>query len=267
MKNILILSITFLFTITSGTGFFQTVTAQKRSNHQQFYQIKIYHLDDNSQEQKVDAFLKEAYLPALHRAGVEPVGVFKPIEQDTTSDRRIYVLTPFNSLEQLITLQDALEKDNQYLSDGASYIRAQHNQPPYAFIESIILKAFSQAPHIQTPDLTSPKPERIYELRSYGSATEALNKNKVEMFNEGGEVEIFKDLEFNAVFYGNVLAGSEMPNLMYMTSFKNMESREAHWDSFVNSPQWEKLSSVEKYQHNVSRINIQLLHPTKYSDL
>jgi hypothetical protein len=46
---------------------------------------------------------------------------------------------------------------------------------------------------------------------------------KVEMFNEGGEIDLFSRLNFNAVFYAEVISGPTMPNLMYMTSFENME--------------------------------------------
>ena len=39
------------------------------------------------------------------------------------------------------------------------------------------------------------------------------------MFNAGGEIDIFTKLNFNAVFYGDVIVGSHMPNLMYLTCF------------------------------------------------
>ena len=43
---------------------------------QEYYELKIYHLAWGSgQEAKVDAFLKDVYLPALHRAGIAKVGV------------------------------------------------------------------------------------------------------------------------------------------------------------------------------------------------
>jgi len=86
------------------------------------------------------------------------------------------------------------------------------------------------------------------------------------MFNAGGEVKLFDKLEFNAVFYGEVISGPNMPNLMYMTTFSDQESRDAHWDSFREAPEWEKLKSLSKYQHNVSHIDILFLYPTEYSD-
>ena len=87
------------------------------------------------------------------------------------------------------------------------------------------------------------------------------------MFNEGGEVALFKKLEFNAVFYGEVISGSVMPNLMYMTTFKDMKSHDEHWDAFRNHPDWLKLKEVEKYKHTVSGSTKYLMHPTDYSDI
>ena len=86
------------------------------------------------------------------------------------------------------------------------------------------------------------------------------------MFNEGGEVALFKNLGFNAVFYGEVIAGSQMPNLMYMTSFDNLSAREAHWKSFGSAPEWKKISSLPRYQDNVSHIDITILSSEPDSD-
>jgi hypothetical protein len=86
------------------------------------------------------------------------------------------------------------------------------------------------------------------------------------MFNEGGEVSLFEKLEFNAVFYAEVISGSRMPNLMYMTSFADMKSREEHWAAFREHPDWKRISSMEEYQDNVSKIDRIMLHHTAYSD-
>jgi fructose/tagatose bisphosphate aldolase len=74
-------------------------------------------------------------------------------------------------------------------------------------------------------------------------------------------------LGFNAVMYGSVISGSHMPNLMYMTTFEDMPSREEHWKTFGNDPEWKKLSAMEKYQNNVSKIDIVFMHPTDYSGI
>src|SRR5277367_6694805 len=77
------------------------------------YQIKIYQLTSKEQESKVDHFLQQAYIPALHRAGIKAVGVFKPLANDTSSIRKIYLLIPFSSADQLVQLSATLQKDEQ----------------------------------------------------------------------------------------------------------------------------------------------------------
>ena len=231
----------------------------------QFYQIKIYHLKTQEQETLVDNYLEKAYLPALHRAGIKEAGVFKPITPDT-ADLRIYMLIPFQSLEQFAALNKTLEADKSLRTNGEAYTDAPWNNIPYARIESILLEAFPDMPMMQAPALQAPKSERVYELRSYESPSEKYHISKVKMFNAGGEVGIFKSLHFNAVFYGSVISGPRMPNLMYMTTFNSREDREAHWKAFGADPRWKALSAEEEYAHNVSKQDILFLRPTEYSD-
>jgi hypothetical protein len=133
-------------------------------------------------------------------------------------------------------------------------------------MEKILLQSFPLAPFLILPKLLSSPKDKVYELRSYESATEKIFQNKVQMFNEGGEIDLFKRLNFNAVFYASVIAGSHMPNLMYMTSFENMADRDEHWKSFGSAPEWKKLSALPEYQNNVSKNTIVFLHATTYSD-
>lgn len=232
----------------------------------EYYQIKIYHLKSAAQEQRIDNFLQNAYLPALHRAGIRHVGVFKPVRQDT-ADLRVYVLIPFSSLSAFDALGETLGKDQAYRQAGKDYIDAPYNNPPYTRMESILLKAFSGNPVLTPNMLTGPKSERIYELRSYEGPTEQYYENKVKMFNAGDEIGIFRKLGFNALFYGEVISGSRMPNLMYMTTFKDQASRDAHWKAFSADPDWKKLSVMEEYRNNVSKNEQFFLRPAEYSDL
>lgn len=243
----------------------QPTWAQKAKRD--FYEIKIYHLKDKTQEARVEQFLQNAYVPALHRAGIRKVGVFKPVATDTTAGKRIYVFIPLASLEQLAQLPQTLQKDQQFATTGREYIEAAATNAPYRRMESVVLQAFSQFPNFKTPALTGPRNERIYELRSYEGHTEKIYQNKVQMFNEGGETKIFDKLQFNPVFYGEVLAGSHMPNLMYLTTFPDKVSRDAHWKAFTDDPDWKALSARPEYQKNVSHADTYLLYPTEYSDI
>ena len=128
------------------------------------------------------------------------------------------------------------------------------------------MKAFPYAPNIGIPNFSTAASERIYELRSYEGPTENLFRQKVKMFNEGGEISLFKRLDFNAVFYAEVISGSTMPNLMYLTTFADMAAHDAHWNSFRTHPEWVKLSAIPEYKNTVSKSVKILLHPTDYSD-
>jgi hypothetical protein len=231
-----------------------------------YYEVRIYRLADSADESRVDAYLQKALVPALHRIGIKNVGVFKPIKEDTVYKNRIYVLIPYKSLSEIEKINAALLKDAQYQTDGSDYINSSHADPPYTRMETILLKSFKFMASPEVPNLKAPKQQRLYELRSYEGATEKLYQSKVHMFNEGGEIALFKKLNFNAVFYGEVLSGSSMPNLMYMTSFEDRADRDAHWKSFGSAPEWKAIVDLPQYKNTVSKNTQFLLNPTSYSD-
>jgi hypothetical protein len=234
---------------------------------QQFYEIRIYHVAQKAQEDRVDVYLKDVYLPALHRAGIAKAGVFKPVESDTAAfGKLIYVFIPFNSMDQFIQLPEVLRNDQVFNQEGKGFADAVFSDPPYVRYESIFLKAFMYMPQFVAPVYSTKPSERIYELRSYESATEAKAIKKIEMFNQGGEIKLFESLGFNALFFGEVLVGSHKPNLMYMITFQDMASHDTHWKAFRDHPDWKKLSGMEEYKNTVSKANPYLLHPTSYSD-
>jgi len=241
-------------------------TAGLLAQDRYYYQLKIYSIENESQEQQMDTYLKTAYLPAMHRAGIPAVGVFKPKAEESAAGVIIYVLVPFKSLAQFESLPEILSADNIYQTDGSKYIDAPYNNPPYIRIESILLRAFKSMPVPEKPQHTTFPAERVYELRSYHGATEKIFQNKVEMFNDAGEVALFKKLGFNAVFYGEVISGGSMPNLMYMTTFANEASQKEHWTAFGSHPDWNSMKNNPNYQNNVSSIDKILLQPTDYSD-
>ena len=245
---------------------FLVTESRAEASGKTYYQLTVYHFTTDAQEQVLDGYLQEALLPALHRQQIKQVGVFKAISNDTSTQKKLYVLIPFQSLEAVTAVPLKLQNDKEYQTKGAAYINAVYNAAVYTRMETILPQAFSLAPVMQLPQLKAPKKERVYELRSYESATEKIFQNKVHMFNEGDEIGLFKRLNFNAIFYAEVVAGSKMPNLVYMTSVENMADRDAHWKSFGSDPHWKKLSAMPEYKNNVSHIDIMFLRPTDYSD-
>jgi hypothetical protein len=233
---------------------------------QMYYEVKIYRVKDKAQETTIDNYLKDAFLPALHRAGIPTVGVFKPIEADTSFGKLIYVFIPYKSMDQYSQLSDKLGKDQVYTQAGKEFLDAPYNNPPFTRYESILSIAFTYMPQFRVPTFTTPMSERIYEYRSYESATEAKAAKKIQMFNEGGEIGIFESIGANAVFYAKVILGSQMPRLIYMTTYADMKSHDERWAAFRAHPEWKRISSLEEYKNSTSKTRAFLLHPTSYSD-
>ena len=242
------------------------LSAHAQNKASQYYQLKTYTINNAEQEGVMDAYLRDAYLPALDRAGIPDVGVFKVRPGNYMPTDKIYVLIPFESLQQFEDLENVLAKDGQYTASASPYLDAKYDAPPYERINSVLMRAFSEMPQMRPSEVDGPKKDRVYELRSYESPTEKTYMNKVDMFNAGGEVDLFESLGANAVFYAEVLSGDRMPNLMYMTTFSDMEARDALWEAFRTSPKWTALKADPKYQNNMKKADIMLLYPTEYSD-
>lgn len=113
------------------------------------------------------------------------------------------------------------------------------------------------------------KKSRIFELRRYEHASESAGKKKLEMFNDAGEVDIFKRLGFNPVFFGETLIGGSRPNLTYMVTFDDMAAHDSHWKAFGGDPEWAKLKAIPDYADAklVSRITSTFLLPAEFSQI
>ncbi len=242
------------------------ISAAEAAPKQMYYELKIYRLKGPSQESRVDAYLRDAFLPAMHKAGIPKISVFKPIETDTAFGKIVYVFIPYKNINQYVQVLDKLAKDASYQQAGKSFLDAPYNDPPYVRHEDILMKAFSYMPVFKTYAYSTKPSERIYELRSYESGTDAKALKKIQMFNEGGEMAIFEKIGSNAIFYGQVILGSQKPRLMYLTTYSDMKSREEHWNLFRNAPEWKALSGQEEYKNSTSKTKAFLCHPTDYSD-
>lgn len=251
-----------LFTIAIVATYFSFAAPPKK----EYYSIQVYHFSTAAQEQALDAYLEKAWLPAAHKLGFKSIGIFKPIANDTAANKCIYIITAATATDKLFNMVALINADADYKTAAASYLSTPYTQPAFTRIETILLSAFRLAPQMHLPQLTTPKEQHVYELRSYESPTEERYISKVKMFNEGGEITLFKRLQFNAVFYADVISGSRMPNLMYLTSFDTMEERTAHWKTFSADAAWKTLSAMPEYQRNVSKSDIILMRAAAYSD-
>jgi len=227
----------------------------------QFYEWRQYHLRTGSNRNLVGDFLKNVGIPAMNRIGIKPVGVFNAVYGP--SKPTLYVLLVHDSLDSVLNASSRLLADQEVREKGASFIDATLSEPGYVRCESSLLAAFTHMPKLEAPSFK----ERIFELRIYESHSLKASKKKIEMFNEGGEIAIFRKTGLNPVFFGETIIGPNLPNLNYMLAFKDMADRDQRWQVFRDDPDWAKLSKDPAYKDTVSNITDIILKPTDYSQI
>jgi hypothetical protein len=212
-------------------------------------------------------FLQNAAVPALNRLGHKPVGVFEVMTGLPTPT--VFMLTPFATAESLATVERGLEQDQEFLRAGAAYFDAPATDPVYVRQEVSLLAAFPKMPRIEVPAAAATKGPRLFELRTYESHNERAHRAKVRMFDEMGEIDIFRRCGLTPVFFSRTLAGPRMPSLVYMLVHENLAARDKSWDAFRTDPDWKKLSATPGYTDPeiVSNITTVLLRPAAYSQI
>jgi hypothetical protein len=280
-----------------------------RSTKHQWYELRTYTFADAAQRTLTSTYLESALIPALNRAGCANIGVFtetlpqpganqpRPAAaesqpgaaqsqpaaaqpqpaaaqsqpaaasqaQPESTVPKTYVLIPFDSIDTFTTLNEKLARDKSYTEAAAPYLDAPATAPAYQRIESSLFRAFAHMPHIEVPE----KKPRLFELRRYESPTESAGQKKIEMFNDAGEIDIFKKIGARPVFFGETIIGTQRPNLTYMLCFDNMEAHDARWKAFGSDPEWKKISSQPEYSDAllISKIVRTFLIPAAYSQL
>jgi hypothetical protein len=228
----------------------------------ELYELRVYSLTAAKQP-ILDKYLSKAFLPALKRYGIGPVGVF--VDKADKDSLRVYLLIVHPSPDAVATLSAGLAADDDYRKAGAEYLDATAKDPVYARIESSLLVPIEGMPKLAKPDTTK---ARLLNLRIYESHNERANKKKIEMFNKS-ELAIFRRVGLTPVFFAEAIVGTALPNLTYMLVFPDEEGRKTNWARFGNDAEWKKLKAIPEYADAeiVSHITNKILTPTEYSEI
>lgn len=245
----------------SGSG----RAAEKSS---EYYELRRYHLRRGPSQQTVDAYLREAALPAWQRAGAGPIGVFTVMIGAHSPS--FYVVIPHKSLAAFAALPDRLAADAEYHKAGAAYLGVAATEPAFVRIDMSLTRAFDGMPHLELPfgGGENGKRTRMFELRTYESHSENAARKKIEMFNTA-EIAIFRRAGLQPVFFGETLIGPDMPNLTYMLVYEDMATHDRQWSAFSADAEWKKLSATPGFTDPeiVSNISNVYLRPTAYSQI
>ena len=235
-------------------------TGRRQREPRDVYELRRYTMEAGPKVKTMKAFLRDAAIPAMNRIGVKQVGVFEFLEG---KDPTIFVLAVHDSMWRFTSANSRLLEDEAYLQKGAAVLNAPKSDPVYVEMQNRVLLAFKDMPVLVAPK----KGPRIFELRTYQSHNTVMAKRKIHMFNEGGEIDIFREMGPTPVFYGEALSGDKMPNLTYMTTSKNMDEQNAGWSRFRVAPKWIKLKGMDMYKGTVSKITKEFLKPTDFSQI
>jgi hypothetical protein len=233
----------------------------------QLLELRKYRLRFGPMEPRFAEYAKGVLIPALNRAGVKPVGAFTVmIGPDSPS---VYMLLPHPSAESVVTLSSRLRADAEYGRAAASFRALPATDPPYVRRSSSLMAALDSMPSIVVPAGPLAAASRVFELRVYESHNEAAGLKKIEMFETGGEIAIFRRVGLAPVFFGRDLIGPSLPSLTYMLVFPDAVAREKNWGVFREDPEWVKLRSSPGFSNAeiLTNTNNLLLRPTDYSQV
>lgn len=227
-------------------------------------ELRTYHFASPEKLAAFQRFFADAAAPAFTRAGVGPVGAFKLLARDnptlklSSDGTDLFVLVPHKTADSFLTLERRLAADEAYQSAGRATLEAAKSDPAYARYESSLMLGFEQFPTVAAPTQSE---SRVLQLRIYESHNQERARRKIHMFNEGGEIAIFRRVGMNPVFFGETLAGAKMPNLTYMLAFDDDDALTKAWNAFRADPDWKKLSADQSYKDTVSNITNLILRP------
>ena len=188
-----------MVTVALVTSCLGSLMAQPPADQRELYEIRIYQIFDYEKQEAMEAFLRDAYLPALERLGVSRVGVFRNLKDE--NDHSLFVLIPFANATQFADLGSRLQEDAVYQSAVQAFSGVPLDSPVYTRIESRLLKAFAGIPQMELAAYSRDPSPRIFELRLYESHTDDHARRKIKMFNEG-ELQLMRDVNMRPFFLG-----------------------------------------------------------------
>ncbi|MBN1559731.1 NIPSNAP family protein [candidate division KSB1 bacterium] len=240
------------------------VPAFSQELSQMYYEFSRYQIVNNAGKIKFENYWEQAAIPALNRLGIQPVGLLQSKYGSHGLD--YYVLVPHPSLDSFVTVWENVAADAEYQS-LQDFIDQPMTEPLYYRCQTSLLRAFAELPTIEiAPHIRNAK-GRLFEMRIYESHNRHTAKLKVEMFNQGGEIALFRETGLNPVLFGETLAGDRMPNLTYMLGFASIEERDKAWQAFGGSEAWATMRVNPRYADTVSSVTDIILSPAACSQI
>jgi len=244
--------------------------AVRAADDRQVIELRTFTFASEEKLQIYAGLLEKGVIPALNRAGCKPVGAFRMLKADNpklnleADPLKIYVVVPHASAEDFLAVGAKMGADPDILNVVRPVLDTPIKDPIYLRFETQLMRGFKNCPAVSAP---AKGPDRVAQLRIYESHNCEKAAKKVAMFNEGGEIGIFRRVGMNPVLFGQSLAGTLLPNLTYMLAFDSPAAMDGAWLKFRADPEWIKLKDDPAYKDTVSNISNFVLRPLPGSQI
>ena len=230
----------------------------------EFVEVRKYTVKDADKLAQFVEVLDKALIPALNRQGINPVGVFVPIEREERYALNVFVVIPHTTAASFVNANTKLVADAVYMKDAAPIFETTSKDPVYTACDTFLLYNFPTMPVLETHNLG---PDRVFEWRLYRSFNIERNAAKIHMFDKGGELPLFREVGLNPIFFGDVVAGNKLPALMYMIGCPSLEKHAEVWRTFVAHPKWIAMKDLPEYADTATEIDRVVLVPSPGSQI
>jgi len=257
----------FLAAGSAGLAALTTATAVRAADEpakQEYIEVRKYTVKDADKRMQFVEILDKALIPALGRQGLQPVGVFVPLEKEEKYALNVFVVIPHQTMRTVINTNSKLLADADYRKDAAPIFETTSKNPVYTDCETWLLRGFPTAPTVEVPALGA---DRVFQLRLYRSFNIERNAAKIRMFDKGGELPLFREVGLNPIFFGNILAGTRMPAFLYMIGCPSLEKHDEVWKTFVAHPKWKAMKDLPEYKDTATDIDYVILRPSPGSQI
>jgi hypothetical protein len=249
--------------VSSGAAVGAAASLGAAASRSSILELRYIRMRNGVMGRRTTEFYSKHYQPALRKAGAGPACFFSSVIGEQ-SPFMLAVLS-YPSLAAMESVEEKLAADSAFQAAFGEYNST--SELSYIRMESSLLRGFRTVPGIEmSPAAAAP---RVFELRTYESMNATTCRRKVKMFDDDGEIDLFRRFGMQPVFFGEAIAGKNLPNLTYMLAFDDLTARDKAWRAFATSPEWKKLSGRPELADAllVSNISNSILRPLPFSDV
>jgi hypothetical protein len=216
-------------------------------------------LENGRQLERLHTYLRDALLPGLARESSGRQIVLEAVV--AAHQPQVLFLQEFASVDAWQQATRRLAQDENLLAAHAVW----DSESPYLNRNLNLYAATCYQPEAAPLEAA---PQRIFELRVY-QAPSMWQANGLHERFAGPEIPIFQRLGIHPILYLSGIAGSQLPNLTYLTPFDSLAAREAAWARFQGDPEWHAVrqNSIDQHGFTPRIISIALYKPAPYSPL